>query len=207
MSAQPSLLDVDPAVRREDDFYRTKQWQFACLRRRFPFDPSWTYVEPCAGDGALVRPLQAAGIQKVWTNDLIDRGFPLLSQLDAAQPSTWMHIQQAIGHIDVVVTNVPFSAAFPILVQAYEHAERAVISLLRRTWDEPTRERNTWLSTHPCSAQIVMPRADYRGTGSGDSATHAWFIWAKDRRLVTKPHDVVTIAEAEDLARQAGERL
>ncbi len=204
----PLMEEVgDPQTRREGDFYETRRWQMAVLLTRVHLDPSWTYVEPAAGNGAIVKMLQAQRLQKVWTNDVVQREMPLLSTADATDPATWRRMRDAMGHIDVTLTNMPFVLAFPMIQLAVEYSRRAVIALLRRTWDEPTIERNEWLAAHPCTAQIVPPRADYRGTGSGESATHAWFIWAKDRSIIRKPHDVVPIREAETFAAQYGEKL
>ncbi len=196
-AGQMTLLDEDPHLRREADFYQTYVWQTEALLRRVHLDPGWKYVEPCAGELAIVDRLRARGLT-VWANDLVQRTRPLDTIEDATDEMSWSKFA-FVRPIDVVITNVPFALAFPIVTLALEYAQKAVITLLRRTWDEPTEERDEWLAAHPCSAQIVMPRANYRGEGSGDSATHAWFIWAKEPGIVRQPHDVVTRRERDAL--------
>jgi hypothetical protein len=58
--------------RQEGDFYPTPTWVTECLLGNVALrGPVW---EPCCGDGAVARVLQAAGHEVVAT-DLVDRGF------------------------------------------------------------------------------------------------------------------------------------
>ncbi|MBV8890157.1 MAG: hypothetical protein JO267_06860 [Alphaproteobacteria bacterium] len=58
--------------RRSHDFYSTPEWVTACLLRHVPLrGPVW---EPCCGDGAIARVVEAAG-QEVVATDLADHGF------------------------------------------------------------------------------------------------------------------------------------
>ncbi len=198
-SRQIPLMDEigDPHARRDADFYETFRWQTEALLRRVELKPRWHVVEPCAGELAIARVLRDRGL-KVWTNDLVPRAAPLDSTLDARTPELWDAVQ-VFQRIDLVVTNLPFSVAFEILPGAVERANVAVISLLRSTFDEPTLDRGDWLAAHPPTAQIAMPRADYRNAGSGDSATHHWFIWANHPAFVRFSHDTVTARERDEL--------
>lgn len=200
--AQLPLIDEigDPTRRRDGDFYETFRWQVEALLRRVALPADWLYLEPCAGNLAIAAPLRARGLN-VWANDLVQRDAPLDSVIDARSPRLYEEVLTASQRrVDLAVTNVPFSEAFEIVVQAERHARVGVITLLRRTWDEPVEERDEWLAAHPCSAQIVMPRAKYRNTESTDSATHAWFVWLRPGSGgVVKPHDVVTRRERDEL--------
>lgn len=209
---QSPLLEVDPHVRRELDFYQTFRWQVEALLRRIVLQPHWRIVEPCAGELAIARPLRARGLSVI-TNDVLQRAAALDCVGDAALERTW----DRFGDVDLAITNMPFNAAFPIIWLACQRCRVGVISLLRTTWSEPVEDRasgadkDEWLAAHPLAAKIEMPRAKYRGTGSGDSATHAWFIWAKDPALVSAapapfggPHMTVTRRERDELVAQFG---
>jgi hypothetical protein len=206
MAQIPLLEEIgDPTRRRDDDFYETFRWQVEALLRRVTLPADWLYVEPCAGNLAIVAPLRARGLM-VWANDLVQRDAPLDSQRDARSSRLYEEILASQQRrVDLAITNVPFGEAFAIVVEAERQARVGVITLLRRTWDEPVEERDEWLAAHPCTAQIVMPRAKYRNTDSTDSATHAWFVWARPGSGVSaKPHDVVTRRERDELVATYG---
>lgn len=188
----PLLEEVgDPQARRADDFYETQVWQIEALLRRIYIHPAMRIVEPCAGNGAISKRLLGRGFA-VWSNDVVQRDFPLDSTLDASTGSLWTVVRP----VDIVITNVPFTLALPIVSRAVLEARLLVATLLRSTWDEPTEDRTDWLVAHPPTAQIAMPRAGYRGTAGRDSATHHWFIWAK---CMSFHHDTVTQAERDAL--------
>jgi hypothetical protein len=206
MSQIPLIEELgDPTQRRADDFYETFRWQVEALLRRITLPAEWLYLEPCAGNLAIAGPLRARGLT-VWANDLVQREATLDSQLDARQERLYQEVFTAQQRrVDLAVTNVPFGEAFDIVTRAERQTRAGVITLLRRTWDEPVEERDEWLAAHPCTAQIVMPRARYRNTESTDSATHAWFCWLRPGSGVEmKPHDVVTRRERDELVAQFG---
>lgn len=189
-------------VRAAHDFYETPRWQLEALLTRIALPPGTCVVDPCAGNGALADPLVETHRCRVWANDLVARDYPLDSQLDATVRASWEAIRRETP-TQVVIANLPFKLALPILQLAVEYAP-FVATILRRTWDEPTEARGPWLWAHPCSGQIVLPRHSYRGTGS-DSTTTAWFIWDRAGRL-RQPFDVVTKAERDALVARLGTR-
>lgn len=200
---QQTLIDVDPTARREEDFYRTPAWMTWALLRRRPI-ANWggRIVEPCSGDGAIVRQLPTS--VDVLTNDIVARP-PHLPEflLDARKPATWQAFGRT-GRLDVVVTNVPFDEAFDIVPLALEAAGIGVALLLRITWVEPTDDRGDWLAAHPPTRTIVLPRWNFRsrdGKGGTDSAPPAWFLWAKQPWFCEPGMDIVTKAERDELRR------
>lgn len=196
---QESLIDVNPMARHDDDFYPTPAWMTRALLRRVPLRV-WggLTIEPCAGDGAIVRELPPAC--SVVTNDLVDRP-PFVSDfnLDARKPLSWETFRAQAGPIAVVLTNPPFDVAFEIIRGALEVAEVGVIMLLRLSWLEPTDERGEWLAAHPPTRQIVLPRHDFRGNGKTDSVTSAWMLWANRPWFCEPGIEVVTKAERDEL--------
>lgn len=194
---QAPLLEVDPHVRRSEDFYATPAYQTRALLRRIRLD-GCALVEPCVGDGAIVRELPEM-VLPVTTNDIVQRGdFAPDFLQDARKPSSWDLFEAAVP-IGVVLTNPPFEPAFEIVQLAYERAAVAVIMLLRLSWLEPTEERGPWLAKHPPTRLIVLPRHDYRGNGKTDSVTSAWMVWSKWERFCAPGVDVVTKDERDEL--------
>jgi len=188
-------------VRSAHDFYTTPRWQLEALLARVALPPGTCVLEPCAGTGALAIPLVDPHAYRVWANDLVEYDdYALDSRLDATQRESWAAIRRDTP-IQAVIANLPFARALPILALAVEHAP-FVATILRRTWDEPTRDRGPWLAAHPCSGQIVLPRTRYRGTGT-DATTTAWFIWDRAGWL-RRPFDVVTKQERDALVARYG---
>lgn len=182
MTKQGTLLDYDPAARREFDYYPTPAYQTLALLRRE--GNIGDVLEPCCGDGAIVRVLKSSGIDVAWTNDL-DTRWVAYSHLDITDRATW----DKFAPWRWCVTNWPFELANEAVPLAYEFMPKrpdcGLACILRLTWLEPTGEqpgdgRWQFLETHPPNRIIVLPRTDYRGNGKTDSVTSAWFVWYGD---------------------------
>ena len=68
--------------------------------------PETWFVEPCAGDGALVRALCAHGHKLHWAADIEPRQDFILP-MDALSPEVQRHIRNT--DFDAIITNPPFS--------------------------------------------------------------------------------------------------
>lgn len=90
------------------DFYPTPDRAFPALLRMLP--PGMRYVEPCAGDGAVVAALADHGHRCVWAYDLIPK-VSAAGTLCEARDALDVH-----DHLDLaIVTNPPFSIADVLL--------------------------------------------------------------------------------------------
>lgn len=171
---------ADDGRRNAGDFYETPQWMTAALLRHHPIAMGTQarptrILEPCAGDGAIARVLLQTGRCSVLTNDIDTRHAADL-HYDATGGELWA--DPATREIEWVISNLPFNVAFPILEQAWILARLGVALLLRKTFTEPTRERGGWLSVHPPTHQVCLPRHSFRGKGT-DSVATDWFVWWK----------------------------
>jgi hypothetical protein len=190
---QPPLLDVDPHVRREFDYYPTPAWMTRALMRR---ESIYDVLEPCSGFDAIANVFRAAGQSPV-TSDL-NPETPAHWHLDATQERTWEQLRESL--CAWTVTNPPFDLAdiiVPLAVR-YSLPLGGVAMMLRLSWLEPTAARAPFLKANPPRRLIVMPRHDWRGTGSTDSVTSAWFIWDSNQ-VGTRGIDVVTRDERDEL--------
>jgi hypothetical protein len=193
-------LDVDG--RRENDFYRTPRWMTQALLRRISLRPGCRVFLPCVGDGAVANELPLDLELDVVSNDIVARE-PWLPDflLDATLPTSWARFMAA-GPIDVVIDNPTFELTFPIAQEAVARSLDGVILLQRCTWPEPTEERDEWLAANPPSAEIRMPRWNFRtvdGKGGSDSACPSWFIWNRARQLCPVGLHIVTRRERDEL--------
>lgn len=163
---------VDTGERNDFDYYPTPGWMTRSLLHFHPSIATATVLEPCSGDGAIVRELEKVGC-RVLTNDLDPRQ-PAQSHRDATDAAYW----STLPYVEWVITNPPFVAAFPILEHAVRKAQIGVALLLRKTFLEPTDERGPWLAEHPPTRLIGQPRYSFRGKGS-DSVSCDWCLWLK----------------------------
>lgn len=195
MSQLQLLADapVTPGERRAFDFYPTPGWMTHALLLRLPSLAAYTVLEPCSGNGDIVRVLEGAGATVV-TNDF-DPQRPALSHLDAGEPRSWDFWKRKKP--EWVITNPPFDQAARIVPLALEHASRGVAMLLRLSWLEPTDERGDLLRGNTPKRLIVMPRYSFRQNGSTDNVTSAWFVW--DKRIQWGGLSIVTRGERDGL--------
>jgi hypothetical protein len=207
MSEQIPLIEgVDPAARRVFDYYPTPAWMtLALLRRVLVHD----VLECCSGEDAITNVLTSYpgyGDMRIrtWTNDL-DPSRPAQTHLDATLPATWERLCPSPDRGNQpfwVVTNPPFEYADQIVPMAHKYVQN-VAMVLRLSWLEPTAARQRFLSEHPPTRLIVMPRWDFKGRGSTDSVTSAWFIW-ESNQVARRGIDVVTKDERDELIAREG---
>lgn len=160
-------------MRRDNDFYPTPEWATNILLDHVCCTGDLA-VECCSGDGAIVKPLEARGrFKHIITND-IDVAQPSDYHYDAAGGS-WGYAAEA----DWVISNPPFNVAPAIIPLAYETACWGIAMLLRLSYLEPCKDRGPWLTAHPVSTLIILPRISFTGNGKTDNVTCAWMVWDK----------------------------
>lgn len=166
-------------ARREFDFYPTPRWPLARLLEALPLPDHVPWLEPCVGDGALLRHVASLGYDVAWrTNDL--RAVPQPpGSVDHARSraDAWLRDQPRAS---VCLTNPPFNAAFEIAVSAVECC--AIVVLLLPTSWIGTQGRTPWLREHPPAAFHIPERIDFTRTDPDEKASHApqnyaWLAW------------------------------
>jgi hypothetical protein len=129
--------------------------------------------EPAAGDGAIVRVLEAAGYQ-VHASDIADYGadYPLADHLTTPPPPG----------AEGLVTNPPFRLAAQFATTAV--SEVPYTALLLRTNFLESVERLAFFGKHPPARVWVssrrlpmMHRNGWNGPRASSNTCHAWFIW------------------------------
>ena len=169
-------------MRRAHDAYYTPAWQTRALLAHQEI--SGSVLEPCAGDGGIVRKLS----QPLLEGRKINR-IQYVTANDIAVGCCHEHIFDASRHdvyslhgpFDWVITNPPYKMplCMEIVANAVRHARVGVAMLLRLSFLEPTKVRGPWLAEHQPNRLIVLPRYSYTQNGSTDSVTTAWMIWLR----------------------------
>jgi hypothetical protein len=131
--------------------------------------------EPAAGDGAIVKPLQASG-RRVFGSDIHDygAGYAVADYLAAAAPS-----------VEGIVTNPPYMLAEAFAAKALREVPYVAL-LLRTNWLIEGAARGRWLDGHEpqrvwMSAQRLpmMHRHGWVGKRSTSNTPYCWAIWQR----------------------------
>lgn len=167
------------AVREQDDFYPTppeptRALLHAELGRLRDFRLVW---EPAAGDGAMVRELNAVGLDVV-ASDLVDRGC-------GAEIRSFYDFTTAERPARAIVTNPPFSECgwgngkARWLKHALDVLDVDYLALLMN-WGWPgAGGLGPFWAEHPCARIYLMRwKIDFTGQGS-PPMLNAWFVWDK----------------------------
>lgn len=166
-------------MRREHDFYPTPRFPVIRLLEQLNLPTDVPWLEPCVGNGALLRHCASFGVNPEWhTNDIraVDQpdGSVEHSQASAA---TWLwHWRYANGRRrrGICFSNPPFNQAEGIVAAAVG-ACRIVVMLLPTSW-MGTQDRAEWLRENTPAAYHIPERISFTGEGSA-SQNYAWLIW------------------------------
>lgn len=157
------------AGRIDADNYPTPAWAVRRLLDGFPELPGGNWVEPCVGEGAIVRAVrEARSDMKVVTGmDVRDvetaalsagcKAFRLGDASDAG-----LHVLPGMTNARGAITNPPYSKAFliaKVLVDRYDY----VALLLRLNFlGSGTRDgRSAWLRAHPPDVGVLPNRPSF----------------------------------------------
>jgi hypothetical protein len=132
--------------------------------------------EPAAGDGAIVRPLRAAGYS-VLATDLVDYG------LEGCHHGVDYLTAPCMRAVDGVVTNPPFRLAQAFAQKAV--AEVPYVALLLRTnflesvgrlpFFRRTPPARIWVSSRRLP---MMHRHGWTGPRASSNTCHSWVVWS-----------------------------
>lgn len=158
------------------DFYETPAWLTLLALAYVPF--SGTIGEPCAGHSAIATIMKEAGF-KVWCNDIDTAKFADYHG-DATKPEHWKTLPQA----NWIFSNPPYSdLSAPIVQNAYQHARRGVVMVLRLNWPEVCADRVNFIKHHPPTTILNVPRFCYTKSAKGKWATDQCptniYVWDK----------------------------
>lgn len=174
-------------VRNERDFYITPAW---CVDRlldamgdELPFylADEFVWLEPCVGDGAIVRAVDAwaerhAHTPPTWVlNDIapqLPSDVPCFRR-DYAHPDTTFRKYKP----QVAITNPPFSSCDDIVAGMLADADDVLV-LQRLAWLAGDARARFWATT-PFNVYVLPNRPSFTSNGKTDSTDYAWFHFAR----------------------------
>lgn len=159
-----------------NDVYCTPDWCVRALMKNLKL-PHGLWLEPCAGDGAIIEAVSVCGVWALWhTFDIR----PECEESLHAQ-STVTHICAGVDFLDAIIpyydvcmTNPPYALAMEFVQKAIRYS-RITVMLLRLNW-LGSQTRNRFLIENPPSV-YVLPRRPAFVNGRTDACEYAWFVW------------------------------
>lgn len=165
------------------DFYETPAW---CVTRFLEAGalPNYGchYLEPAAGNGAIVRADRAyrartGALPNAWHMVEIDPQHTAALQYlqHEHQAQDFFKIPVEKGRFEVAMTNPPFVLAHAYVERLFAW-ECKYIALLLRLNFLGTASRANFLHKHPPDVFVLPDRPAFVG-GTTDSIEYAWFVW------------------------------
>ena len=164
------------------DFYPTPAW---CVLRALEAMslPGGEWLEPCAGDGAIIRATQRTRRDVSWQaieirescKPILKRDLSLHDRVACADFFDWRPTQR----FDVLFTNPPYSLAEQFLEKGLTLAANVVL-LLRLNFLASAR-RADLMRRHAPDVYVLPNRPSFSGRGT-DSVEYAWFHWPPEHR-------------------------
>ena len=171
-----------------NDFFETPAWCVDLVAPHLNLHKARKILEPCAGNGAIIRALSrhrmgikwgAVDIREVCRNPLASTG---------AAVEICDYLCTGFCFVaDLVVTNPPFSLAQEFVERALETQPGAVVAMLLRVAFLASEERSDLLRRYPPDVLIIPNRPSFTANGNTDQTDYGWFIWpAGEERKRTK---------------------
>ena len=169
---------VDHLERESDDFYPTppeptRALLHAEIKRLREFVTIW---EPAAGDGAMVREMEAVGLD-VFASDLVDRG-PRTDEL-----RSFYDYGAGAAPSRAIVTNPPFSECgwgngkARWLKHALDVLDVDYMALLMNWgWPGAGGLKHFYAAHPPARVYLMWWKIDFTGQGA-PPMLNAWFVW------------------------------
>ena len=144
-------------------------------------------MEPSAGEGAIIRAVNARRADVAWSAiELREEAIPLLTLAVAAggrsgavDRDDFLTAAPRYAHVerhDVVCGNPPYADALAHVVQALRVAP--VVALLLRLNFLGSKKRRDFWARHPADVYVLSERPSFDGEGT-DATEYAWFVWGQ----------------------------
>lgn len=179
------------------DFYATPPWVTHRLLDGVLL-PGGRWLEPCAGDGELIRAINEKRLDIAWSaNELREEMRPCFSELlkEDVRIGDYLEVPEnewGPEPFDVIVTNPPFSLALPIIKKSLRMAKKTVMLLRLNFWG--SEERQSFMAAFPPDTYVLPNRPVFtvnkEGKPGTDSPEYAWFVWESQEWYEKNPYAV-----------------
>ena len=163
----------------ENDYYATPEESTEAILKEIKFNETDVIFEPSTGGGHIVEVLKKFyPNNKIITNDLIYRGYPLDNQVD--------YLKEKICDCNITITNPPFKLAKEFIEKAIKTTSKYVIMFAKIQLIEGL-DRYKFFQEHPPKYVYVFANRqnplrngnplDENGKKWCSTMCFAWFVW------------------------------
>ena len=171
-----SSVNID---RVEEDYYATPKCSTEAILNEIKFSKEDVIFEPSAGGGHIVEVLKKYyPNNKIITNDLVYRNYPLDYQVD--------YLKEKICDCDITITNPPFKLAKEFIEKALTISNKYVIMFAKIQLLEGLNRYEMFKKYPPKYIYVFSNRQnplrngnplDEKGKKWCSTMCFAWFIW------------------------------
>jgi hypothetical protein len=150
--------------------------------------PGGLWLEPSAGDGAIIKAVNEVRQDVTWhANDIRPETKEQLQAIPNVGPvATGDYLEGPLwptasdGYYEVCITNPPFSLA-PRFVHERRDVAMICVMLLRVGFLGSIRRTRAWLPNDVPEVLVLGQRPSFVN-GTTDASEYAWMIWGQQRR-------------------------
>lgn len=168
-----------------NDFYGTPPY---CVGLIWPHvRTSGPILDPCAGDGSMVRFLRAQSPTSVINAIEIDaERAPRVDGANSVIRENFLLMPtEMIPQAELVITNPPYSKAIEFVERSLSVATRTVAMLLRLNFLGSMKRYEFFRSAMP-DVYVISKRPSFTDGGT-DSCEYAWFVWNAGISKINSP--------------------
>lgn len=193
-------------VRIVHDNYASPAWTVRRILQVLPQLPGGTWLEPMAGDGAIIRAVNCyKGGDIFWTaNELREECVPALRRSGTKIISIGDYLDRklVLGRPNVVISNPAFSVAQEAIERSKELCPKGWILMQLRLNFAGSEKRWDWLQKDMPDIYVLPNRPQYGrnkdGKKGSDSIEYAWFVWTPERRRAVASWELLPLTPLEE---------
>ncbi len=157
--------------------------------------PGGRWLEPCAGDGEIIRTINQRRSDIQWPAcELREEMRPFLQPLVHEKLIMGDFLERRLEDFgahpfDVAITNPPFNIAMPVLKKCMELSKLTILLLRLNFWGSD--ERQEFMEKYPPDTYVLPNRPMFsinkKGKPGTDSPEYAWMVWGSPESYENAP--------------------
>lgn len=172
------------------DFYSTPTWCVHRLLEKVQFPSAGYWLEPSAGNGAIVKAIHSFKGNRVFNSPLpsnihvVEIQEQLKEDLQALTPNVYVgdflkydftKISATGQKAEVCIGNPPYNQALPIIQHALKQAN--TVCMLLRINFLSSEKRAAWMQANVPDLYVLPNRPKFKNNAS-DACEYGWFTWS-----------------------------
>lgn len=164
------------------DTYATPAWTVVRLLEELEL-PGGKWLEPCAGEGAIVNIVSSLRSDVSWNTVEIrpecEGNLQEIPTVQSCKIGNFLEDSSTPTDYSVLFTNPPYNCAIDFVKRGLEVADH-VVMLLRLNFIA-SKNRQPFMRENPPDVYVLSNRPSFKGKGKTDATEYCWMHW--QRRL------------------------